>query len=64
MRENNASPRLRRPFYASQDQPWEAEPYGGIVLAGSSDVKIQIPTSSSVSGLDVTAGFDILLVQQ
>ena len=62
VRSNGGSPRLRRPFSASNTSHFEELAYGGIAVGEKSDIQVRI-TSASTSNLDVIAGYDILLVK-
>lgn len=54
------SPRLRRPFSASDSKSFEERPYGGIPIAAGSDIQCRVILASA-NNMDVTAGYDLLL---
>lgn len=58
----NDSPRLRRPFSASNADAFEEIPYGGLVIDAGSDIIIRI-TTASANNLDIIAGYDLVLVK-
>lgn len=62
VRAAGASPRLRRPFSASFSAPFEDIPYGGLQIAGGSDINVRV-TTASANNLDVIAGYDIIVVK-
>lgn len=57
----NGSPRLRRPFAASAGAPYQEDIYGGISIPAGTDLTIRI-SASSANNLEVTAGYDLVLV--
>jgi len=57
----NGSPRMRRPFSASQADGFLEYPYGGIAIAAGSDIIVRV-TVSSANNITVIAGYDMLLV--
>lgn len=61
LREFGAAPRLRRPFSFSTNAQLNDVVYGGLVFNAKTDIQIRI-TSASVNNLDVTAGYDLILV--
>jgi len=62
VRTNGGSPRLRRPFSASQSDAFEEHPYGGIVMPQQTDIIVRV-SAATVNNLDVIAGFDIVLIK-
>jgi hypothetical protein len=56
------SPRLRRPITATNAEHFEEEPYGGIPVAEGSDIVLRV-TSSSNNNVDVTGGYDLVLIK-
>lgn len=62
VRTNGASPRLRRPFSASNTDHFEETPYSGITVTENSDIAIRI-TSASTNNLEIIAGFDLVLIK-
>jgi hypothetical protein len=63
VRELNKSPRLRRPFSASNSDTFEEQPYGGLSLPGATDITIRI-TAASTNNLSIIGGFDIIIAPQ
>jgi len=58
----NGSPRLRRPFSASNNDAFQEEPYGGIMIPSGSDIIVRIPATTATN-LDVIAGYDLVLIK-
>lgn len=59
----NGSPRLRRPFSASNTDAFEEIPFGGIMIPSGADVIIRM-TAATANNLQVIAGYDLILVKQ
>lgn len=58
------SPRIRRPFSCSAAKDFEEFPFGGIPILESGDVGMRIVEfSRPATGIQVTAGFDIVFVK-
>lgn len=57
------SPRIRRPFGASDLVIFEEYPYGGLVIPAGSDIILRA-TLASANNLDVSGGFDLILAAQ
>lgn len=57
-----ASPRLRRPFSAGTNAPFNEEIYGGISLPEKTDVIVRI-TAGTVNNTKVMGGYDLILVK-
>lgn len=62
VRESGKSPRLIRPFSASNTEGHQEQIYGGIPLPSLTDLTVRI-VSSSASNVGVTSNLDILLVK-
>ena len=60
-RESGTSPRLRRPFTATNATSFEEHPYGGLAAPALTDINMRITTVSS-NNCDIVAGYDLLLV--
>ena len=60
-REYNKSPRLRRPFTATNAVAFEEHPYGGLIIPALTDINMRITTVSN-NNSDIVAGYDLLLV--
>ncbi len=58
----NGSPRIRRPFSASNDGYFEEQPYGGLIMSSGSDIIVRI-VATTASNLDVIGGYDLILVR-
>ena len=56
------SPRLRRPIVATNTDDFEEEPYGGLAVSEGSDIVLRI-VSSSNNNVDVSGGYDVLLIK-
>lgn len=56
------SPRLRRPIVATNTDHFEEYPYGGLVVSEGSDIVLRI-VSSSNNNVDVSGGYDVLLIK-
>ena len=61
VRENGASPRLIRIFSVSQSDSINDEIYGGLVFPALTDIVVRI-TAVSTTNVEVTASFDLILV--
>lgn len=61
LREYQQSPRIRRPFAASAQAPFEESIYGGLELPPLTDIQVRI-LSASVNNMSVVAGYDIIIV--
>lgn len=57
------SPRLRRPFAAASQSPFEESIYGGLELSALTDIHVRI-LSASVNNMAVVAGYDIIVVPE
>lgn len=58
----NGSPRLRRPFTASNSVPFDERPWGGLRVTAGSDIQVRI-AAASANNLDFISGYDIVLVK-
>lgn len=61
IRANGASPRLRRPFSVSNTAGYADDIYGGLSMAEKTDIVLRV-TTASANNLDVTGGYDLILV--
>jgi hypothetical protein len=61
IREINKAPRLRRPFVIGSNSPVKDEIYGGIRIPEKTDIILRL-TSASANNLDVTGGYDLIIV--
>lgn len=61
LREYGKSPRLRRPFAASAQSPFEEIIYGGLELPALTDITVRILTASA-NNMAITAGYDLIVV--
>jgi len=61
VREFGKSPRLRRPFTASNTSGFYEEPYGGLTYPAKTDIGIVV-TACSANNTAVQASFDIILI--
>lgn len=62
VRNTGESPRLRRPFSATQGDNFEELPYGGLTIPAQADIIVQI-SSATANNLDVIAGYDLIVVK-
>lgn len=62
VRELNGSPRIRRPFTASNADGFEERPYAGLSIPAGSDIMVRI-LSTTANNTAVVAGYDIVLVK-
>lgn len=62
VRDSGGSPRLRRPFSATQADRFEERIEGGLVLPALTDVMIRIYTATN-SGMDVIGAYDLTVVE-
>lgn len=60
-REFGKSPRLRRPFTASNTSSWQEKPYGGLTLPAQTDLSLRV-TSCTANNTIVYGQFDIVLI--
>lgn len=63
VREIGKSPRLRRPFTATNTAFFEETPYGGLVIPALSDIQIRVSNTNSANNVDFIGGFDLVLVK-
>lgn len=63
IRELNGSPRLRRPFSATNGDRFEEIPYGGLVINSGCDIQVRI-SSATANNLDIIAGYDLVLIRE
>lgn len=62
VREFGASPRLRFPFNGASSVRFSEKPYGGITLPAMTDFTMRI-ISVTANNLDITGGFDLILIK-
>jgi len=62
VRDLNSSPRLRRPFSATNADHFEEMPYGGLIVNAGADIQVRIGAASA-NNLDVIAGYDLVLIR-
>jgi hypothetical protein len=62
-REPGKSPRLRRPFSASNSDKFLEEPYGGLSFPAGTDIAMRI-TGASTNNLSIVGGFDIIIIPE
>lgn len=60
VREFGKSPRLRRPFAATNSAPFQSTIFGGLILTEKTDLSVRIATVF-VNNTEVVASFDLLL---
>jgi hypothetical protein len=62
IREKDKAPRLRRPFTVAQQEDFEENPAGGLVIPALTDVMVRLQ-SASANNLDVIGGYDIIIMR-
>lgn len=62
VRNNGMSPRLRRPFSASNSVKFEEKVYSGLTFPALTDITIRV-TTASANNLDIYGGFDLVLIK-
>ena len=63
VRTNGGTPRLRRPFGASNTDHFEENVYSGVPLPANTDVIVRI-TASSANSVKVYGGYDLILIKE
>lgn len=61
VRSLNGSPRIRRPFIASNTDNFEEQAYAGINFSAGTDIAVRVLNTFGTNNLEVLAGFDLVL---